>query len=356
MLKVIGTMSGTSCDGVDVGLLETDGEEYIKFLGGCTVDYDRTISEKLKNAYAIKDYKDIILLEKYLTECHARAITEFLCSQGLTHWEIDLIGFHGHTIFHDPQNAVTWQIGNPNLLAELTKISVISDFRRRDMAAGGQGAPLAPIFHKALAQTINKDQVVFLNIGGVSNITYIGGEKILASDVGPGNALIDDFVFQLIGFHYDKDGMLASSGDVNFDIIEQLKGDAFFHQLMPKSLDRNHFNYINLNNLKVEDGAATLSYFTAMAIAKGIETLGQSVARVIVCGGGRKNSAIMGWLQRMLTKIQVMNIDQLEIDGDLIEAYAFAYLAARSLKKLPISYPETTGISVPCSGGVITYK
>lgn len=347
MLKIIGTMSGTSCDGIDVALIETDGESKLKLKGGMVIPYESSFSTVLKNIYKENDYKKVIKLEKALTEYHANAIKRFLNTNDINASEIDLIGFHGHTVFHNPGEGLTWQIGNANLLAELTGRLVASDFRRRDIAAGGQGAPLVPVFHQALARSLGLNNTIFLNIGGVSNITYIDKEEIIAFDAGPGNAIIDDFLYKRAAISYDEGGKIGVRGKVDFEVVRTFQKDVFYNSSIPKSLDRNHFNYIDLNFANLEDGAATLTYITADFIKKSFKILNREVKQIIVCGGGRKNKFLMGLLE------EVKQIDEYSVDGDLIEAYAFGYLAARTVKKLPISYPTTTGVKTPKSGGTL---
>ena len=347
-------MSGTSFDGIDVAIIETDGKNFIQLLGGQTFEYPISFANRLKNIVAQKDYLMMLEIEKELTRYHGVTINEFIKSQNIHPSVIDYIGFHGQTILHEPAKKLTLQLGNPHLLAEMTGINVVSDFRRGDMSAGGCGAPLVPIFHQALAKLLKLDQVVFLNIGGVSNITYLNGDEMLAFDTGPGNALINDFIYTRTGALFDKDGLVASAGQVDFSIVDNLLSDVFFQTKPPKALDRDHFNTLlqSVSHLNMNDGAATISYFTAASFNQALQFLGP-VKNIIVCGGGRKNLFVMDKIAK-ISGISTIDIDDFKINGDLIEAYAFGYLAARSSLRLPISYPSTTGIDYPKSGGSIT--
>ena len=353
MLKIIGTMSGTSCDGIDVAFIETDGVDQIILRGGQVFSYNREFQGILKNIYQEGNYKAILKIEKKLTEFHAESINKFLSEQSISSDTIDFIGLHGHTIYHNPGERLTWQVGNASLLRELTGIAVVSDFRRRDIAAGGQGAPLVPIFHQGIAKNLKLTRVAFLNIGGISNITYVDENQLIAFDSGPGNALIDDILYKRTGILYDEDGKIGATGQVDFSVLNLFQQDHFYHLALPKSLDRNHFNYIDLVQLKLADAVATLTYVTADFIKKSLELLPSKALYLIVCGGGRRNKFLLKLLGELLQGIKIQIIDELGIAGDLVEAYAFGYLAARSVKKLALSYPTTTGVNEQKSGGVV---
>ena len=353
MLKIIGTMSGTSCDGIDVALIETDGIDEIVLKGGNVFPYNHEFRNMLKKIHLENNYRMILKVEQELTRLHAEAINKFLSERNINHNIIDFIGFHGHTVFHNPSEAITWQIGNASLLRELTDIAVVSDFRRRDIAASGQGAPLVPVFHQGIMKKLKLTKLAFLNIGGISNITYIDGNHLVAFDAGPGNALIDDLLHRRVGIFYDEDGKISAAGQIDFAVLDLFRKDNFYHLALPRSLDRNHFNYIDLSQLNLEDATATLTYITADFIKKSLELLQDEVLNLIVCGGGRKNKFLLGLLRELLHGIEIKVIDEFGIEGDLVEAYAFGYLAARSVKKLTISYPMTTGVKEPRSGGVI---
>jgi len=270
---------------------------------------------------------------------------------GITKADVDLIGFHGHTIDHRPQERMTWQIGDGALLAELTGIDVVNDFRSADVKEGGQGAPLVPLFHAALVKD-NEKPVAVLNIGGVANVTYISENNIIAFDTGPGNAMLDDWVFQHNGKSYDEDGELSLEGNINEEALAKLVSNAYFEETPPKSLDRNHFSMDVVTALSLNDGAATLAAFTAESIALGAKFFPQEVKSWYVSGGGRHNKRIMSELSSRLSG-DVHNIEDLGFDGDALEAQAFAYLAVRSIRKLPLSLPSTTGVKKSSvTGGV----
>lgn len=349
MFKAIGLMSGTSCDGIDIALLETDGESAIDFLHGYTQSYSNDFTAQLKSIH-LKSYAEILMLEKQLTIQHSHVVNKFISQANINIRDINCIGFHGHTVLHDPILGLTSQIGNPHLLVERTKISVVHDFRKRDMAAGGNGAPLVPIFHQALAKKYGINAVLFLNIGGVSNGSYIYDDILIASDVGTGGALLDDFIFRNTGAAYDKNGEIARSGHIDWNIVQKFADDEFFSMSPPKALDRNYFNKIDTSSLNLEDGAATLTHVTAFSVQKYCQSIKTSLKKIIVTGGGRKNLFLLESI-RQLTGLEVIDIDAIGVNGDLLEAYAFAYLSVRVIKSLPISYHTTTGVLHPCVGG-----
>ena len=290
------------------------------------------------------------LIEKKLTEAHAKAVEQFLKRYDLLESSIDIIGFHGQTIFHDPKQGVTCQLGNGSLLAELTNTDVIYDFRSRDIAAGGEGAPLVPLYHQALM----KEQplpIAVVNIGGVSNVTFLGDNNaILAFDIGPGNALLDDWISQNSQHEFDTSGEISSKGKEDPEIIEQYMSETYFTKTPPKSLDRNHFSLQKLKGKTLEDGAATLVGLTAKSIIDAEKFFPEAVNQWIITGGGRHNDSIMQALEHY-AKAPVINIDALGYKGDFIEAQAFAFLAVRALKGLPLTLPSTTGVEKPVSGG-----
>ncbi len=351
----IGLMSGTSMDGVDAALLRTDGGTRIEAGPALTLAYDDGFRQRLRGVLGGKGA--IRAVERELTLRHADAVRALLFKAGLAPGQVGLLGFHGQTILHDPERGKTWQIGDGALLAAETGIDVVCDFRSADMAAGGQGAPLVPLFHAALAADLEKPLAV-LNIGGVANVTWIGpsgiGETgaLLAFDTGPGNAPIDDWALRHIGSAVDRDGALARSGRVDQAILDRLLSNPYFAQVPPKSLDRNSFDLSPVDSLGAADGAATLTAFTAGAVHRASAHFPAPARRWIVCGGGRHNPAILQGLRDLLA----VPVDPAEVvgwDGDALEAQAFAYLAVRSLKGLPLSLPGTTGVSRPQPGGVL---
>jgi anhydro-N-acetylmuramic acid kinase len=283
-------------------------------------------------------------VERRLTEDHC--IVFGMIGQGT-----DVIGMHGQTILHEPQHRRTWQIGDAGLLAARAGLPVVHDFRSADVAAGGQGAPLAPLYHAALAQTLPKPLLI-VNIGGVANITWLGADgEILACDTGPGNGPLDDFVYRHTGQNFDKDGILAAAGQVQQDRLTQLLAHPYFALPAPKSLDRLTFTRLidaAVNDLNAADGAATLTAFTVAAIARA--PIPGTPNLVLVCGGGRKNHAIMAGLQAAFA-VPVEPVEMVGWDGDSLEAQCFGYLAVRSLYGLPLSLPGTTGVPNPMPGG-----
>jgi len=345
-LHVIGLMSGTSLDGVDAAWIDTDGETVQRFGRAITLPYAAELRRDLRacldRAQSL-DAADPWLpdVQARLTQAHADAVAAL----GET---AALIGFHGQTILHDPANRRTWQIGDAAALARATGVPVAYDFRSADVAAGGQGAPLAPIFHAALAASLPKPLAV-LNIGGVANLTRIG-DTLTACDTGPGCALLDDFVHARTGQTMDADGALAAAGTPDERILQALLADPYFARPAPKSLDRQHFAHAlhAVAQLSTEDGAATLAAFTARVVAA--SPLASDALQLLVTGGGRHNPAIM----RALAASLPMRVAPVEVqgwDGDAIEAQCFAYLAVRVMHRLPLSFAGTTGVPAPHTGG-----
>lgn len=357
--KTIGLMSGTSMDGIDVAYMETDGQDYVHCGATATFPYLVEFRNKLKSI--LGGQGAIAEVEVELTRLHARAVSEFLSQINKNPAAIDVIGFHGHTIAHAPTGnpaapGKTWQIGDGQSLAQQTGISVVAGLRYADVAAGGQGAPLVPVFHRALVKGKEKPLAV-LNIGGVANVTWIdkgqdlSGKDLLAFDTGPGNALIDDWALHHTGMPLDKDGVLAAKGKVNPGILTILLDHPYFKAASPKSLDRNAFDALSVvANLSVEDGAATLTAFTIESIVLAAAAFPKAAKQWIVGGGGRRNPVLMQGLRQRLN-VPVISADDAGWNGDGLEAHAWGYLAVRSLAGHPLSFPTTTGVSAPCKGG-----
>lgn len=348
-MQVIGLMSGTSLDGVDAAVLETDGDTVQAFGPRVTVPYTPPLRQSLRDLIELQTDEDTPLLrqiEAEITQVHIEAV-KTLGTQA------ELIGFHGQTILHVPQRRATRQIGDAAALAAATNTRIACDFRLADVAAGGQGAPLVPLFHAALTAGTPKP-VLVVNIGGVANLTWIGGspEDILACDTGPGNALLDDFMQLRTGTPIDRDGQAALAGTPNATILTQLLQDPYFAQSAPKSLDRQHFAaaLAAVSQLSTADGAATLAAFTAGAIAK--TRLPAPPRQVLVTGGGRNNPAIMAALAAAFP-VPVSRVEAVGWDGDALEAQCFGFLAVRVLRGLPLSLPGTTGVPRPMPGGRI---
>jgi anhydro-N-acetylmuramic acid kinase len=358
--RAIGLMSGTSLDGVDAAIVETDGEFLVRPGPSLAVAYSpeerKLLREALEVAKTWEPYAPmpaaIAEAERHLTLAHALAVRELLKQANLAAEDIDVIGFHGQTVLHQPQQRRTVQIGMGDALAKLTGIDVVNDFRSADVAAGGQGAPLVPLYHLALVRSAGINQpIAIVNIGGVSNITYVGiNNELLAFDTGPGNALIDDWALIHTGVPVDKDGALAEIGEVDMEALAGLMDHPFFDAPPPKSLDRFSFSPESVAHLPPADGAATLTAFTVEAIARGVAHIPGVPSRFIVGGGGRHNPVLMSMLSKRLQG-GVLPAEALDWRGDDIEAEAFAYLAVRSLKGLPLSLPTTTGVPKPMPGG-----
>ena len=358
--KVIGLMSGTSLDGIDAALVETDGQDIVRPGQALFVAYSAEMRALLKDALVAASAlavgeqvpQSIRDAEQRLTDVHADAVGQLLAAAGVRDDAIGLLGFHGQTILHRPHEHRTWQIGDGPRLAQLTGIDVVNDFRSADMAAGGEGAPFAPLYHAALARQTPglKLPVAVLNVGGVANVTFVGRETVLAFDTGPGNAPMDDWAMKHLGKPMDENGKLARSGRVDARILARMLENPFFARRPPKSLDRMDFGFEPVNALSPADGAATLAAFTAASIARAAEHFPQPISEWIMCGGGRHNKALLGGL-RMSVRVPVRPAEDVGWRGDFIEAEAFAYLAARSAKGLPLSLPTTTGVPNPTTGG-----
>jgi anhydro-N-acetylmuramic acid kinase len=359
---VIGLMSGTSLDGIDAALIRTDGERRVERLGFISLPYDEEMRAALRRCLGKMEDVDGFIARTALdmTRAHAAAVDWLLSRTGMQPDEIDLIGFHGQTIFHDPARRFTWQIGNSAALARMTGIDVVGDFRLADVAAGGQGAPLMPLYHQALAANLEKPLAV-LNIGGVANVTYLGADgSVIAFDTGPGNALLNDWVEKHTGRQFDESGLLARQGRVNNDILAHCLSHPYFLRPPPKSLDRDEFNppHPSLSPTRggegkgegAADGAATLTALTIGAVTKALDHLPQTPKRWLVTGGGRHNAVMMEGLRAALG-VLVEPVEKAGWAGDALEAEGFAYLAARSARGLPLSLPTTTGVPQPQTGG-----
>ena len=366
--KSMGLMSGTSLDGVDVSIIESDGKREYSSILDRFFEYDRKLVEKaLKIRDKISNFEGLLThldeikaLEKDITLFHAKAVNETL---NTSKSDIDLIGFHGQTIFHDPKKKISKQLGDGKLLSQLIKKKVIYNFRQNDLDNGGQGAPFTPIFHNALANKIYKKfdlkfPINILNIGGIANITTTVNwkdlwhkKKIYAYDIGPGNCLIDEWIRNNSKKKYDKEGLIAKSGKVDQLILNQAIENFTVNLDYEKSLDVKDFDIFFAKGLSLENGAATITEFTGKLIADGMNLV--SGNQWLVCGGGRKNKYLLESIKNNSSKIKLDLIDEYEIDGDFVESQAFAFLAIRSLKGMDISFPSTTRCKESISGGII---
>jgi anhydro-N-acetylmuramic acid kinase len=351
--KVLGLMSGTSADGADVALIATDGENSIEFFGGLTLPYDRELRARLLEA----SQHDVPLLElarveRDITLHHADAVEELLRTLPQESEGTALIGFHGHTVRHVASELICWQISNPWLLAEKTGMRVVSDFRRHDIAVGGQGAPLVSMFHRALFPNEPRPTVI-LNLGGVANITWLGeNEEIIAGDTGPGCGLLDEWIEEMSGQSHDMDGQIAERGNVDQGIVDAALATPFFSKPLPRSADRFEFDHVDVSGLSVEDGAATLCAVTVQAIVKAVRQMPKPPQVLWVTGGGVHHPVIMRMLGENFPKVR--NVREMGLNPDTLEAECFAWLAVRHTKGLPLTLPETTGCRVAVCGGVST--
>ena len=364
--RALGAMSGTSMDGIDVALVTTDGESILTRGPSETYAYSPETRARLTagliDARSITTNRNarpgsLAAIETEITELHAAAVSAFRRKHKFGRADIDVIGFHGQTVLHRAPVAgaagMTVQLGNGALLADLTALDVVHDMRAADVAAGGHGAPMVPVYHAALAAHVPQRPLAVLNIGGVANVTWIGRDgALVAFDTGPGNALIDDWMGKRAGQAFDEGGKAAAAGRVDEDVLRQYLSHAWFNELPPKSLDRNMFSGGACDGLSLEDGAATLAAFTAGAIVRAREHLREEPALWVIAGGGRRNAALMGMIAARVENA-VVPAEALGLGGDAMEAEAWGYLAVRSLAGLPLTFPGTTGVSAPTTGGIL---
>ena len=359
-LYSLGLMSGTSLDGIDVSIIKSDGEQYLEIIDDLYLKYDDQLKLKLKIIIDLcsskdeltKKSKEIDELEKELTLCHANACK--IITEKNKNIKLDLIGFHGQTILHKPKKGYSIQIGDSKLLSNITHTKIISNFRENDILNGGEGAPLAPIYHQLILTKIKSEPPsAVINIGGISNITYMEEKnKLVSFDTGPGNYLIDEWVRTKAKKEFDKDGLIAKSGQVDEEILKNFFNHPYFKKKYPKSLDVKDFNLKNFNKLSLEDGCATLSMVTVNSICEALNNFKKKPNLVLLSGGGRKNKYIIDNIKKKFTG-SVKLIDDFNFNGDFIESQAFAYLAIRSYLNKFITFPGTTGVKKPCRGGLI---
>lgn len=363
---VIGLMSGTSMDGIDAALVKTDGSIIYEVGAALSMEYPPDIRHRLKTAMNIaklaKGQTDDTLIkdiERDITDLHRDVVFKLIKKAGITASDVRLIGFHGQTLYHEPKNGITWQIGDGNRLAQSTNIAVINDFRSKDVAAGGEGAPLVPIYHWAIMgiHSAQEKVIAVLNIGGVSNVTWMNlsysENKVLGFDTGPGNAPIDDVVQEKAGKRCDWNGELAAKGKVFSPLLSGFEKDPYFKRTPPKSLDRHSFDdYMSFTALNVEDAAATATQFVVEGVKMASDHFPEPVSQWYVCGGGSHNKTLMSGLAESLDE-PVTDVRDLGLRSDFIEAEAFAFLAARSEKGLPITYPGTTNVATATTGGTL---
>jgi len=364
---VVGLMSGTSMDGVDAAMILTDGVRIERLGPSLTVSFPSEVRERIKEGLSIASRcagkenvsETIRSLEQELTDWNAHAVEELLSVTGQKFSDIDLIGFHGQTLTHRPDKGWTWQIGDGGRLAGKTGVPVINDFRSADVKAGGEGAPLVPLYHAALLNRQRKhDTVAILNIGGVANVSWISfsdelsDPEIVAFDTGPGNAMLDDWAEIHTGNPCDTDGNLATRGISHEEIVMGMMASPYFDESPPKTLDRDDFSIQGVRGLSAEDGAATLTDFVVESIVSAQGHFPKPPEAWYVSGGGRHNTTLMRRLRRRLPTL-VNPVENLGWRGDAMEAEAFAYLAVRSLRGLPLTFPSITGCKAPTTGGVL---
>ena len=359
-------MTGTALDGhVDVALLETDGREVRRFGPWALVAYPARVRELLGRAvdaarrwgFEGEEPPALAEAERALTDAQARAVRRVLDEHGVRASEVRTVGFHGQTVLHRAPTrrapGRTRQLGDGRRLAESLGIDVVNDFRSRDVAAGGQGAPLAPLYHRALLERVGAAPgTVFLNLGGVANLTCVDGDDLIGFDTGPANAPIDDWARRHTGEPMDRDGRLAAVGRVDEARLGALLRHPYLDAPWPKSLDRFDFGASMADGLGPADGARTLAAFSAAAVARALERLPVRATGLVVAGGGRRNPVLMDELRRR-TGLPATDADALGLRGDAIEAECFAHLAERARRALPISFPSTTGVAGPTTGGTL---
>lgn len=354
VVRAIGVISGTSMDAIDVALIETDGER-VEICGAArSYPYPEPLRSELVEFLKRPERAEtdpLSDLETKVTDAHVAAVRQMMEACRLDRSTVGLVGMHGQTVYHRPERRFTRQLLDGARAASALGIDVVARFRNADMAAGGQGAPLAPLYHRALSDGLERPLIV-LNLGGVANVTYISDAHTIAFDTGPASALLDDFVRRRIGAAYDEDGRLAAAGTVDEFVLAQLLDNPFFRRTPPKSLDRNDFHLFAsaVDTLDDADGAATLSAFTVEATCRCIDHLPGRPVRWLVTGGGRHNRTFMEGFRKALG-VPVEPVETVGWDGDFLEAELFGFLAVRSVKGLPLSLPSTTGVPSPISGG-----
>ena len=354
----LGLMSGTSLDGIDASIIKSDGENNLDIIDNKYFNYPEEFRKRLSSFILninnradieenISTYKS---LERDLTLYHSKISKKIISENNLN---IQLIGFHGQTIIHKPKDGYSIQMGDANLLSQELKEKVIYNFRANDIKNNGEGAPLTPVYHKLLINKFKiKNPALILNIGGITNYTYCFNDTLSAKDIGPGNVLMDEYLKKTKEIDYDKNGDIASSGNINKDIINQFYEHEFYNVQQKHSFDRNEFDFSFVKGLEFEDAVATLTYFTALIISQNIKKNFDNEIEIILCGGGRRNLALVNHIKKLL-KYKIKLIDEFSVDGDFIESQAFAYLSIRSYLNKIISYPSTTNVLNPVTGGEI---
>ena len=356
-MRVLGAISGTSMDGIDIAVLDTDGRDYVARIAGRTMPYPAGLQGMLKTFLAdpfLAEHDPLTALDDAVTTAFTEAIENFLAEEGMQVSSLDLIGLHGQTVWHRPERRFTRQLGQGCVMAERFHVDTIDAFRQADVASGGHGAPFAPLYHAALVRTLPQP-ITVLNLGGVGNVTYIDGDTVIAFDTGPASAMIDDYVARRFGLDYDADGAIAARGTPRQDIVARFMTNPFFDLAPPKSLDRQDFHAVmgEIEDIAdPTDAVATLSALTVGATAAAARHFPSEPTRWLVCGGGRHNRYFLDQLRSALA-VPIEPVESVGWNGDLVEAECFAYLAVRALDGLPLSLPTTTGVPRPMPGGVL---
>ena len=355
-LNILGTMSGTSLDGIDISVVRTNGLGLERLNKNFFFKFNNKTQKKLSEFIQTSQFdlydQNIFEIEDLITKEYINAISR---SNFID--DCDAIGFHGQTIYHNPKEKISIQIGNPKKIANFFNKKIIYNFRQNDLVMGGVGAPLAPIYHKFLIENLNVTlPACFVNIGGISNITYWDGDQLIGFDTGPGNCLIDKVVKSKYNIGFDKNGEKASTGKLNNYLLHKLLDDQYFKIKPPKSLDKNYFDHYleidNLNEKETNNLLSTLCEFTILTIEKSLNFFPKLPKTMIYSGGGVNNLYLINKLKKIIN-IKDINLTHKKISTDFIEAELIAYLTARSLHKLPLTFPNTTGVSKPLSGGLI---
>lgn len=354
LVKAIGVISGTSMDGIDVSIVETDGDALVKPGPGRTFSYPEDLRRQLQELIAEParaQSEPLHDLERAVTDSHIGAIRRFMTETGIPAKGVSLIGFHGQTVYHRPEIRFTRQLGSGARVARELGIDTVDRFRHADVASGGEGAPFVPLYHRALASKLAQP-IMILNLGGVGNVTYIDTDTVIAFDTGPASALLDDFVLRRRGLSFDENGRLAASGVADRNLVAEFMGNPFFGRPAPKSLDRQDFHARarGVEALSDANGAATLAEFTVQSVVASLRHVPRAPQRWLVTGGGRRNEHFMKRLREELG-VAVDPVESVGWDGDFLEAQAFGYLAVRSTLGLPLSLPTTTGVPHPMPGG-----
>lgn len=356
-LPVIGLMSGTSMDGINATLVYTNGKQLRRTKFSLISSYQKKTKNILNDFFIdteknILNKKKMVLLDNLIAKDHIKAIIKLI---KLSNIKPQLIGFHGQTVYHNPNKKMSIQAGDSNLIANKLKINVISNFRQNDINNGGQGAPIAPIYHKLIIKNMSAiEPSCLINIGGISNITYYDGVNLIGFDTGPGNCLMDFITQNDLNIEYDNNGEIASRGNANTNIVNAFLNDCYFNKSFPKSLDKLYFfkylKILSVNENNVANKLATLIEFTVQSIAKGLKQFKSQPKKIVIVGGGAKNVYLLNRLKEEL-KCNLYTGKDLNFPGEMVEAELIAYLAVRSVNKLPITFPLTTGVNLPTTGG-----